>query len=59
MALKRPTGEALARLLAQSTGHVFRDYSLMQRALTHSSARGASFDNERLEFLGDRCWASW
>ena len=26
----------------------------MQRALTHSSARGASFDNERLEFLGDR-----
>jgi ribonuclease-3 len=54
MALKRPTGEALARLLAESTGHVFRDFALMQRALTHSSARGASFDNERLEFLGDR-----
>ena len=54
MALKRPTGEALARLLADITGHVFRDFGLMQRALTHSSARGASFDNERLEFLGDR-----
>src|SRR5690606_29913673 len=40
--------------LADITGHVFRDFSLMQRALTHSSARGVAFDNERLEFLGDR-----
>ena len=54
MALKRPTGEALASELAAVTGHVFRDFSLMQRALTHSSARGKSYDNERLEFLGDR-----
>jgi ribonuclease-3 len=51
---RRPTGEALASQLAAITGHVFRDFGLMQRALTHSSARGASFDNERLEFLGDR-----
>ncbi len=54
MPLKRPTGEALASELAAVTGHVFRDFSLMQRALTHSSARGKSYDNERLEFLGDR-----
>lgn len=54
MALKRPTGEALATALAAVTGHVFRDFSLMQRALTHSSARGKAYDNERLEFLGDR-----
>ncbi len=54
MALKRPTGEALAAELAAATGHVFRDFSLMQRALTHSSARAKTYDNERLEFLGDR-----
>ena len=54
MALKRPTGEALAVALAAATGHVFRDFTLMQRALTHSSARGKTYDNERLEFLGDR-----
>lgn len=54
MPLKRPTGEALAVELAVATGHVFRDFALMQRALTHSSARGKALDNERLEFLGDR-----
>lgn len=54
MALNRPTGEALAAALATVTGHVFRDFALMQRALTHSSARGKTYDNERLEFLGDR-----
>jgi ribonuclease III len=54
MALKRPTGEALAAALATATGHIFRDFTLMQRALTHSSARGKTYDNERLEFLGDR-----
>jgi ribonuclease-3 len=31
---------------------VFKDPSLLERALTHSSAGGE--DNERLEFLGDR-----
>jgi ribonuclease-3 len=55
MGLNRPTGETLAAELAQRTGHVFRDFSLMQRALTHSSAQGRKVDNnERLEFLGDR-----
>lgn len=32
-------------------GHVFRDSSLLERALTHRSAAAAN--NERLEFLGD------
>jgi len=32
-------------------GHVFRDASLLERALTHRSA--APLHNERLEFLGD------
>ena len=32
--------------------HDFRDASLYELALTHSSA-GAAEDNERLEFLGD------
>ena len=54
MPLKRPTGEALAKALVAATGYAFRDFSLMQRALTHSSARGKADDNERLEFLGDR-----
>ena len=54
MPLKRPTGQALAETLVAATGYPFRDFSLMQRALTHSSARGKADDNERLEFLGDR-----
>lgn len=55
MALKRPTGEALAAALADSTGHVFRDFQVMARALTHASAQGRDVaNNERLEFLGDR-----
>lgn len=55
MPLKRPTGEALALTLAASTGHVFRDFAVMQRAMTHSSAQGRDVqNNERLEFLGDR-----
>ncbi len=54
MALKRPTGEALAAVVADRTGYVFADLMLMQTALTHSSAPGARDNNERLEFLGDR-----
>jgi ribonuclease-3 len=55
MSLKRPTGEALAKALAVTTGYVFRDFSLMSRALTHSSVQGKDVENnERLEFLGDR-----
>ncbi len=40
-----------------SLGYVFRDSSLLRRALTHSSVRASHpelGDNERLEFLGDR-----
>ncbi|HZZ37183.1 MAG TPA: ribonuclease III [Caulobacteraceae bacterium] len=50
---------AIAALEAQ-LGHVFADRSLIERALTHSSAgQGAKKppDNERLEFLGDRVLA--
>jgi len=52
----RLTGEALAAALEVTTGHVFRDLKRLQRALTHSSARGphVASDYERLEFLGDR-----
>jgi ribonuclease-3 len=38
-------------------GHRFKDPALLERALTHASVRGgkvARFDNERLEFIGDR-----
>lgn len=38
-------------------GHRFKDAGLLERALTHASVRGsknARFDNERLEFIGDR-----
>lgn len=54
MPLKRPTGQPLAETLLASTGHAFRDFRMMERALTHASARGQALDNERLEFLGDR-----
>ena len=40
MPLKRPTGLALAEALVAATGYAFRNFTLMQRALTHSSARG-------------------
>jgi len=49
--------------LASKLGHVFRDPSLLDQALTHASvgegagrdARGRPFlDNQRMEFLGDR-----
>ncbi|WP_315920710.1 ribonuclease III [Mesorhizobium sp. SP-1A] len=54
MALKRPTGDALAGTVADATGHAFRDQRLLETALTHSSAVKAASNNERLEFLGDR-----
>jgi ribonuclease-3 len=43
--------------LEAKIGHRFRDPGLLERALTHASVRGgkiARFDNERLEFIGDR-----
>lgn len=46
--------EALAHLRTV-TGHDFADLARLDRALTHSSARGRTGrDYERLEFLGDR-----
>ena len=39
--------------LATKLGHVFKDGSLLERALTHASANTVC-SNERLEFLGDR-----
>lgn len=54
MPLKRPTGEALASVIADRTGYVFRNLRLLETALTHSSAVKAVTNNERLEFLGDR-----
>jgi ribonuclease III len=42
--------------LERRLGHAFRDRALLERALTHSSARsdGKTRDNEVLEFVGDR-----
>lgn len=43
--------------LETALGYSFREPALLERALTHSSARAdrvASEDNERLEFVGDR-----
>jgi len=55
MAARKPTGQALAEMARERTGHVFRDIERLERALTHSSARRhAGSDYERLEFLGDR-----
>ncbi len=56
MALKRPTGEDLARIVCERTGHAFGNLALLQTALTHSSTAGPT-NNERLEFLGDRVLA--
>lgn len=56
MALKRPTGEDLARIVCERTGYAFGNLALLQTALTHSSTGGAT-NNERLEFLGDRVLA--
>jgi ribonuclease-3 len=56
MALKRPTGEELARIVCDRTGYAFGNLVLLQTALTHSSTAAAT-NNERLEFLGDRVLA--
>jgi ribonuclease-3 len=51
----RSTGKELAQTLEERIGHAFRDERLLQRALTHASARGGKgADYQRLEFLGDR-----
>ena len=43
--------------LETALGHRFKNQALIERAVTHSSVRGTDakrFDNERLEFIGDR-----
>jgi ribonuclease III len=50
--------EARLRVLEERLGHRFRDLSLLDRALTHTSRANESLgqkllDNEPLEFLGD------
>ncbi|KAB8320301.1 hypothetical protein SD81_001400 [Tolypothrix campylonemoides VB511288] len=51
--MKRP---ARTTELEKAIGYKFKDRALLQRALTHASARSSRTveDNERLEFLGDR-----
>jgi len=51
----RLSASELAEAAGRRTGVTFRDPALLERALTHSSARGAAgADYQRLEFLGDR-----
>lgn len=50
-------GARKAKALETKLGYRFKDRALLDRALTHSSARSSRKplrDNERLEFLGDR-----
>jgi ribonuclease III len=56
-----PGRKATSTAFEAALGYRFKDRSLIERALTHSSARAgksnnrnATADNERLEFLGDR-----
>jgi ribonuclease-3 len=51
--MKRP---ARTTELEKAIGYKFKNRALLQRALTHASARSSKTleDNERLEFLGDR-----
>ena len=47
--------EVIKAALQEKAGYAFRDVERLDRALTHSSARGNTLANyERLEFLGDR-----
>jgi ribonuclease-3 len=39
---------------SKKTGYTFSDPSLLEMALTHASIKTGQYDNERLEFLGDR-----
>lgn len=55
MGRKRLQGKKLAEAVESRTGLAFLDTELLDRALTHASARGkAGSDYQRLEFLGDR-----
>ncbi|MBI1215125.1 MAG: ribonuclease III [Alphaproteobacteria bacterium] len=41
-------------VLEKALGHRFSDRGLLETALTHASLRKKKYNNERLEFLGDR-----
>ncbi len=52
------------KTLEEKIGYSFRDRSLLENALTHSSyanehRAGGLRSNERLEFLGIPCWGWW
>ena len=51
------------KTLEEKIGYTFRDRTLLENALTHSSYanehRGGLPSNERLEFLGIRSWVWW
>jgi ribonuclease-3 len=53
MPRRAASGEELVEGIAALTGHAFEDRKLLERALTHASAR-KGIDYQRLEFLGDR-----
>lgn len=58
---KAETAEDAVRALERRLGYRFRDRTLAETALTHSSYRfenpGVERDNQRLEFLGDAAFA--
>jgi ribonuclease III len=54
MGRKRLSRQELAAAAGERVGVTFHDLDLLDRALTHSSARGKTGDYQRLEFLGDR-----
>lgn len=58
---KPPPAKDFIRALSRRLGYRFRDRSLAETALTHSSYRfetpGIESDNQRLEFLGDAALA--
>ncbi|WEX07670.1 ribonuclease III [Chelativorans sp. AA-79] len=54
MTRRRPKGRELADAVTERIGISIRDIGLLERALTHSSARAKAGDYQRLEFLGDR-----
>lgn len=54
MAGRHLSDSELVEEAERRTGVTFREPVLLQRALTHSSARKEGIDYQRLEFLGDR-----
>ncbi len=55
MPFSKDRPKVIAKWLEEKSGYRFKDVERLDRALTHSSARGQSSQNyERLEFLGDR-----